>query len=295
MQDEDFFLSAAELASRIRRREVSPVELVDALFERIARIDTQLHAYCTLAPDQARLAARTAEADLLHGKPVGPLHGVPVCVKDNLETAGIRTTYGSRLFEQFIPAEDAVAVARLKKAGAIVMGKTSLPEFAAKSVTDPPLFGHTRNPWATDRVAGGSSGGTAAAIAAGLAPAGLGNDAAGSIRIPAACCGIAGLKPSAGRVPQYPSANPWEIASQTGPMARAVGDLDLLLRSMAGPDERDPLSLPALPGEESTSLEELVRPWRIAWSPDLGFARVDPEVLEVASDAVQDLSSAGTV
>src|SRR5437867_9558895 len=221
------FLSAGDLADRIRRRELSPVEVVDAFLARIDAIDRHLHAYCTVARDSARAAARAAEAALVRRDPLGLLHGVPVSIKDNIETAGIRTTYGSRAFEHFVPAEDAVVVERLKAAGAIVLGKTSLPEFAAKGVTDPPLFGHTRNPWALDRVPGGSSGGAGAAGAAGLGPIAMGNDAAGSVRLPASFCGVAGLKPTWGRIPYYPNPHPWEIASQNGPLTRTVADLDL--------------------------------------------------------------------
>src|SRR5262245_60647844 len=162
--DDICFLPAVELADRIRRRELSPVEAVDAVLARIERLDRYLNAYCTVVAASAREAARVAEAAVLRGEPLGLLHGVPVSIKDNIETAGIRTTYGSRAFEHFAPGEDAVAVERLRAAGAIVLGKTNLPEFAAKGVTDPPLFGPTRNPWDLDRVPGGSSGGAGAAV-----------------------------------------------------------------------------------------------------------------------------------
>src|SRR5215212_2236031 len=260
MHDDLLYAPAVELAARIRQRQLSPVELIDGLFERIARVDPGLGAYCTLAADEARREARRAESAVMRGDALGPLHGVPVSVKDNLETAGLRTTYGSHLFAEHVPDEDAVCVARLKAAGAIVVGKTSLPEFANKAICDSPLFGPTRNPWALDRVAGGSSGGAAAAVAAGLGPIAIGTDASGSIRIPAACCGVLGLKPTAGRVPQFPNPNPWEIASQVGPLARTAADVDLLLRVLSGPDERDPLSLPPIAERWDVELDDLIRP-----------------------------------
>lgn len=290
-----FFLSATELAHRIRQRELSPVEVVNAFLARILQLDQHIRAYCTVAHEAARAAARAAEEAVLRGEVLGPLHGVPVSVKDNMETAGIRTTYGSRVYEHFVPTEDAVAVERLRTAGAIVLGKTSLPEFGAKGVTDPPVFGHTRNPWALDRVAGGSSGGAAASVAAGLAPIGLGNDAAGSVRIPASFCGVVGLKPSWGRIPHYPNAHPWEIANQVGLLTRTVGDQDLTLRVLEGSDERDPLSLPRIPEQWEVPLDGLARPWRIAWCLDFGSTQVDPDVREITIAAVQDLAKIGTV
>lgn len=290
-----FFLSATELARRIRQRELSPVEVIDAFLARIVQLDQHVRAYCTVAHESARAGARAAENAVLRGEALGPLHGVPVSVKDNIETAGIRTTYGSHAYEHFVPTEDAVAVERLKAAGAIVLGKTSLPEFGAKGVTDPPLFGHTRNPWALDRVSGGSSGGAAAAVAAGLGPIGLGNDAAGSVRIPASFCGVVGLKPSWGRIPHYPNAYPWEIANQVGVLTRTVGDQDLALRVLEGSDERDPLSLPRISEQWEVPLDDLARPWRIAWCLDFGSTRVDRDVREITAPAVQDLAKVGVM
>jgi Asp-tRNA(Asn)/Glu-tRNA(Gln) amidotransferase A subunit family amidase len=290
-----FFRSAVELAALVRERQLSPVELIDALLARIDALDPALGAFGTVAYEQARSHARLAEAAVLRGDALGPLHGVPVSIKDNLETAGLRTTYGSAVFAEHVPTEDAVAVARLKVAGAIVVGKTNLPEFASKSITDSPLFGDARNPWALDRVAGGSSGGAAAAVAAGLGPLAIGTDASGSIRIPAACCGVLGLKPTAGRVPQYPNQNPWEIASQVGPLARVAADLDLALRVIGGPDPRDPISLPPIPEAWDAPLDSLVRPWRFAWNTTLGFARVDADVLRITGALVERLAGSGSV
>lgn len=294
IDEETFFLSAGELAACVRRRDVSPVEIVDGLFERIQAVDESINAYCTLAEESARAAARNAEDLLRSDALLGPLFGVPVSIKDNIETAGIRTTYGSRVFEHFVPTEDAVCVERLRDAGAIVVGKTSLSEFAAKGVVDPSLFGHTRNPWALSRTVGGSSGGAAAAVAAGLGPLAIGNDQAGSIRIPAAFCGVAGLKPTGGRIPFYPSDNLWDTVFHVGPIARVVADLDLALRVMEGPDSRDPMSQRPPAEDWHRPLDELVRPWRIAWSPDLGFGDVDPDVRAVCLEAFEDLAIAGS-
>jgi len=294
IDDEVFFLSAGELAARTRRREISPVELVDGLFERIRVVDESINSYCTLAEESARAAARRAEDVLAAGEPAGPLLGVPVSIKDNIETAGIRTTYGSRVFEHFVPDEDAVCVSRLKDAGAIVVGKTSLSEFAAKGVVDPQLFGHTRNPWALDRTTGGSSGGAAAAVAAGLGPLAIGNDQGGSIRMPAAFCGVAGLKPTGGRVPFYPSDNLWDTVFHVGPIARAVTDLDLALRVLEGLDSRDPLSQHPPVEDWDRPLDELTRPWRLAWSADLGFGEADADVRAICFEGFEQLASVGS-
>jgi Asp-tRNA(Asn)/Glu-tRNA(Gln) amidotransferase A subunit family amidase len=294
MDEEIFFLSAGELAARIRRGELSPVKLVDGLFERIRVVDRPVNAYCTLAEQSARAAARHAEQALAAGEPAGPLLGVPVSVKDNIETAGIRTTYGSRVFEGFVPSEDAVCVARLKRAGAIVVGKTSTSEFAAKGVVDPLLFGHTRNPWALDRTVGGSSGGAAAAVAAGMGPLAIGNDQAGSIRVPAAFCGVAGLKPTGGRVPFYPSDNLWDTVFHVGPLARSVADLDLALQVLEGPDGRDPVSQRPPVERWDRRLDDLIRPWRVAWSADLGFGDADLDVRAICWEAFEQLASLGS-
>jgi Asp-tRNA(Asn)/Glu-tRNA(Gln) amidotransferase A subunit family amidase len=293
MDEDVFFLSAGELAARLRRGELSPVELIDGLYERIQVVDRPINAYCTLAEQPARAAARHAQHLLAAGGPVGPLLGVPVSIKDNIETAGIRTTYGSRVFEGFVPSQDAVCVARLKRAGAIVVGKTSTPEFAAKGVVDPPLFGHTRNPWALDRTVGGSSGGAAAAVAAGMGPLAIGNDQAGSIRVPASFCGVAGLKPTGGRVPFYPSDNLWDTVFHVGPIARSVADLDLALRVLEGPDPRDPLSQRPPAEDWDRRLDDLIRPWRVAWSADLGFGDADGDVRAICWEAFQPLATLG--
>lgn len=231
MSDELVKLSATKLAALIRAREVSPVEVMEAHLNRIERLNPRLNAIVTLSPD-ALERAREAEASLMHGEEVGPLHGLPLTVKDTIETKGLKTTSGSMLRAQHIPLEDAPAVARLKAAGAILLGKTNVPEMAIPYECDNPVFGRTNNPHDLSLTAGGSSGGEAAAISACLTPAGLGSDLSGSIRVPAHFCGIIGLKPTTGRVPGAghfpPAIGPFSLGAVMGPMARRVEDVQLL-------------------------------------------------------------------
>jgi Asp-tRNA(Asn)/Glu-tRNA(Gln) amidotransferase A subunit family amidase len=286
------WMSAVELAAAIRARRLSPVELTEAVLARIEAINPRLNAFCTVAADRALADARAAEAAVQRGATLGVLHGLPISFKDLTATAGIRTTMGSRIFEHWVPEEDAVVVERARQAGAVLLGKTNTPEFGCKGVTDNLVFGHTRNPWKLDRIAGGSSGGAAAAIAAGLGPLAEGSDLAGSIRIPAAVCGVVGFKPSLGRVPLWPALNGWTGFSHTGPLTRTVADAALLLSAWAGPDERDPKSLPATGEDFARAVEGDARGLRVAWSPDLGGAPVDPEVrrlTEAAAKAFVDL------
>ena len=242
--DELCWLSASELAAMIRRRKVSPVEVVDSVLDRIGRVNPQLNAYVTVTADEARRAARAAERALGPRRArLGPLHGVPFSVKDLVFTKGVRTTFGTRLFSDHIPAEDAPMVARLRAAGAIMVGKTNTPTMGWLGATHNLLFGATRNPWRRDRTPGGSSGGASAAVAAGLAPIAVGTDGGGSIRIPASFAGIFGHKPSYGRIPTYPASAAWSV-SHIGPMTRTVADAALVMDVCAGPDERDQYSLP---------------------------------------------------
>jgi Asp-tRNA(Asn)/Glu-tRNA(Gln) amidotransferase A subunit family amidase len=285
-------LPATELAARIRRREASPVEVTEAVLARMERLDGRLGAFCTPTPELARAMARAAEAAVMRGEPLGPLHGVPVSIKDMTWTKGIRTTRGSRLFADFVPEEDPPVVERLRAAGAVILGKTNTPEFGWKGATENLLFPPTRNPWRLERTAGGSSGGAAAAVAAGLGPLATGTDGAGSIRIPAAFCGIVGHKPSFGRVPVYPA--PLDVAV-TGPMARTVRDAALLLDVLAGPDERDRFSLPDDGIDYLAACAGGVAGWRVAWSPDLGYAPVEPEVRALAETAARRFADLGAV
>ncbi len=293
MSDIDLcFQSAIDAAAAIRTNQLSPVTLVDALIDRIEQIDPKLNAFCTPAFDSARKQARTAEAAVQRGDSLGPLHGVPVAVKDVVITKGIRTTWGSRLNEDNVPTEDAPSVERLKAAGAIVLGKTNTPEYGWKGATDNLLFGPTFNPWNLELTPGGSSGGTGAAIAAGFAPLGIGTDGGGSIRIPASFCGIYGLKPSFGRIPYYP-ASLAETLSHLGPMTRTVRDAALMLDVMAGPDSRDRNSLPAEPTDYLAETSGGIEGLRVAWSPDLGYSRVDPEVRRITEQAAQQFAQLG--
>jgi aspartyl-tRNA(Asn)/glutamyl-tRNA(Gln) amidotransferase subunit A len=288
------WLSALELTALIRRKAVSPVELVDALLARLERVNAALNCFCTVTAAEARDAAAAAEAAVMTGEPLGLLHGVPFSVKDLVFTRHVLTTGGSRLFADHVPEEDAVCVERLKAAGAIMLGKTNTPEFGHKGVTDSPLFGITRNPWNPALTPGGSSGGAGAAVAAGLGPLAIGTDGGGSIRIPASFCGIYGLKPSFGRVPQYPGFRGWETLSHTGPMARTVRDAALMLDAIAGPDDRDRYSLPADGG--SSFLEACdagIAGLSVGWSADLGRGPVDPEVADLCIQAAERFESLG--
>ena len=293
--DELCWTSAADLAAAIRDRRLSPVDVTEAVLSRIETVNPRVNAYCTVATERARAEARAAEAAVMRGDAVGPLHGVPISFKDLTVTAGIRTTFGSKIFEHHVPTEDAIVVERARRAGAIVIGKTNTPEFGCKGVTDNLIFGHTRNPWRLDRIAGGSSGGAAAAVAAGLGPIAEGSDLAGSIRIPAAVCGVVGLKPSLGRVPRAPALNGWTSLSHVGPLTRTVRDAALALSVWAGPDERDPQSLPATGDDFARAADGGIRGLRIGWSPDLGYAAVDPEIRRITTAAAKLFSTLGGV
>lgn len=280
------YTPATELAALIRERAVSPVEVVDAILARIERVNPALTAYCTVTAESARAEARRAEAAVTGGAPLGPLHGVPVSVKDLTAVRGVRLARGSRLYADYVPDEDAPVVERLRAAGAVLLGKTNTPEFGWKGDSGNAVFGPTYNPWDTSKTAGGSSGGAGAAVAAGLGPLALGTDGAGSIRIPASFCGVVGLKQQLWRVPNYPPSTV-ETLAHTGPMARTVRDAALLLDVIAGPDERDRLSLPAGQADYLAACDGDVRGLRVAWSADLGYAAVDPEVRAIAEAAAR--------
>jgi aspartyl-tRNA(Asn)/glutamyl-tRNA(Gln) amidotransferase subunit A len=294
MAPELAFASAADLAALIRRRALSPVELTRAVLDRIERVNPRLGAYVRTDPEGALAQARRAERAVMGGEPLGALHGVPVSIKDNLWAAGERATFGSRLFADFVAPEDAPAVARLREAGAILVGRTNLPEFAWRGSTDSPLFGETRNPWDLTRTPGGSTGGGAAAVAAGLGPLALGSDGAGSIRIPASFCGLVGLKPTFGRVPMYPAAGGHELTAHVSPLARSVRDVALMLGTIARHDRRDPLALPDDGADYLAACDgALDGRLRVAWSPDLGFAPVERETREICAAAAEALAGAG--
>jgi Asp-tRNA(Asn)/Glu-tRNA(Gln) amidotransferase A subunit family amidase len=288
-------MSAAELARKIREKKVSPVEVVESILDRIETINPKLNAYVTVTADTAVAEARRAEDDVMHGREMGPLHGVPVSIKDLMFTRGVRTTMGSRLLEDFVPEQDAVIVSRLKAAGAIVLGKTNTPEFGLKMMTDNPLFGATRNPWDLGKSPGGSSGGAAAAVAAGLGPLAAGSDGGGSIRIPSSCCGVFGIKPQLGRVPRYPTFHGAEILTHEGPIARTVEDAALMLDVTSGPHWGDVYSIPSPDTPFVESLRVGIKGMKVAWSPDLGYAEVDPEVRSICEKAARRFSDLGAI
>ncbi len=288
MNEEDVcFAPATRLAASVAARELSPVEIVDAVLGRVERLEPKLNAFATLTADRARDAAKQAEAEVMSGAALGPLHGVPVTIKDLTNTAGIPTERGSRTAQGVIPTENAPCVDRLSAAGAISLGKTTTSEFGWKGVSQSPLTGITHNPWAHGMNAGASSAGAGAAAAAGYGPLHQGSDGAGSIRMPSHFCGIFGIKPSYGRVPHLPIGSVDQV-SHVGPMTRTVADAALMLRVMAGPHPRDHYSLEAPPADYSALLGEgeWLRGARVAYSPDLGHARVDAEVAALVADAV---------
>lgn len=278
-------MSAVELIDAYKREELSPLEVVRSQLERISRINPKINAFVTLTSDLALNAAHESARRYQDGIP-GVLDGVPVAIKDNTHTSGVKTTYGSRLYEDFVPGQDAVLVSRLKDAGAVILGKTNLPEFGLVGITDNVLFGKTFNPWNLSRTSGGSSGGSAAAVAAGLCPVAQGNDGGGSIRIPSSFCGVFGLKPTYGRVPYYPHIPGWETINHEGPITRTVEDAALMLDVMAGPSIYDQNSLPAYPGKFRYDMKGNIRGMRIAYSSDLGAGLpVDREVLDITMKA----------
>jgi aspartyl-tRNA(Asn)/glutamyl-tRNA(Gln) amidotransferase subunit A len=279
------FTPATELARLIREKALSPVELTRALLERIEALQPTLNAYCTLLADEALEAARAAEQAVMDGRPLGPLHGVGASIKDLTMMKGVPWMAGSRIFAERVPTEDAPAVTRLREAGAIVLGKTTTPEFGWKALSDGPLTGATHNPWRLELTTGGSSAGAAASVAAGMGPLAQGSDGAGSIRVPSAFCGIYGIKPSFGRVPNYPLSNN-DNATHLGPLTRTVADAALMLSVLAGPSELDRTSLEAPPADYVGRLHEGIRGLKVGYSPDLGSLRVDPEVADVVRRAV---------
>ncbi|MBS80254.1 amidase family protein [Variovorax sp.] len=280
---------AVALAALVRRKEASPVEIVRAALARI-EARRELNAFITVTADEALAAARRAEAAVMAGEPLGPLHGIPYSVKDLTLTAGVRTTMGSAIHEDFVPKDDAVAVARAKAAGAILIGKTLTPEFGHKQVPTAPLFGRTLNPINPAYTPGASSSGAAAAVAAGMGPLALGTDGGGSIRIPAACCGIVGLKATLGVVPHLQAPDLYSANSFTGPMARDVADTRLLFEAIAGFDARDPWGAGSAPPRRAAPVS--LRGLRVAWLPSAGN-RVDPEVEAIAGAAVQAMAREG--
>src|SRR5712675_1226080 len=272
--------TAVELASLIATRAVSPVEVLDAHLATIARVNPKLNAIVTLVTDAAREQAKAAEAAVMRGDKLGALHGLPVVIKDITPTAGIRTTYGSPLFKDNVPTEDAEVVRRLKAAGAIVLGKTNTPEFAAGANTFNDVFGVTRNPWNPALSPAGSSGGSAVAVATGMVPLAQGTDFGCSIRMPASFCGIVGIRPTPGLTPNWPAPLAWDFGQVHGPLARSAEDAALMLDAMVGLSRRSPISVPPPWPSARAAVErcEDARGLRIAYAPDIAGIGVDAEI-----------------
>ncbi|MFG2966889.1 amidase [Streptomyces sp. NPDC048288] len=294
MSNEDIvWMSGHEMAAAIRGKELSPTEAVTAVLDQQEKVEPHINAFVTLTGEQALEQAKAAEERIARGEDVGPLHGVPITVKDLTATAGVRTTFGGSAFRDHVPEHDDIAWARLKGAGAILIGKTTTPLFGMLGITDSDLTGRTSTPWAAPtHTSGGSSGGAAASVACGVAPFAWGSDGGGSIRVPAACCGVVGFKATPNLIPGGES--PFETSAVVGPLTRNVRDAALLLDVTAGPHPTLPLSAP-LPAEsfESATLDASVAGLRIAFSPDFGSAEIDREVLAVVEAAVRVLESAG--
>lgn len=295
----DPFCSALELASAIRERRCTAAELVELYLSRIERHNAALNAVCTLDAAGARRRAREADAALARGERQGPLHGVPMTIKDALETEGVRTTGGHPPLKDYVPARDAPAVARLRAAGAILLGKTNVPPLSADYRADNPIFGRTNNPWHVERTPGGSTGGGAAAVAAGLSAFDVGSDLAGSVRTPAHFCGLFALKaterriPSAGHIPEPPG-QPRAVRHMNvlGPLARSLEDLGTLTRILSGPDPREP-DVPPVPWEEPA--QKALREHRFAWSTDFGGIPVTRETKQAIGRLAAELARCGCV
>ncbi len=295
MDTEDLcYRGVHDLAGRIQRREVSPVEVVDAYLRRIEALNPRLSAYLTLTADSAREEARRAEAEIAAGRWRGPLHGIPYGVKDIIETKGVRTTHGSSFFRDFVPDRDAECITRLRNAGAIMLGKTLTHEFAAATTTINPHYGTAHNPWNLDCITGGSSGGSAAAVAAGLCAFALGSDTGGSIRNPAALCGVVGLKPTHGRLSLMGVCPNVMTFDHLGTMTYTARDAALVLQTLAGYDPRDAASRDVAVPDYTEGWERGVRGIRLVLCPDFYMnAEVDSEVDRAFSEAVQVFRSLG--
>ncbi len=298
MIDDLAFEPASRQAELVAAGEISPVELTELYLRRIDELDPKLNAFITVAADQALDAAHKAETAVATGGALPPLHGVPIAIKDLEMTAGLRSTLGSPALADYVPDHDSVVVERVRQSGAVILGKTNTPEIGIsfKTVTDSPLAGFCHNPWDTGRTTGGSSGGSGAAVIAGLCALATGADGGGSVRIPASFCGVFGFKPTHGRIPRaggYGSPEPNQFA-QSGPMTRSVRDGALLLQALSGPDERDPNSMRH--ADAPDLLSDLDRPperLRIGWSPDFDYGVVDPEVAATAERAARVFEGLG--
>ena len=296
MNDVDLvYTPVAQLRQILDSRQVSSLELTELYLKRIEALNPKLNAYLTVTADEALESARAADRTIAQGGPTVPLLGIPVSIKDLEATKGIRSTMGSLIFRDTIPDINSVVAERVRGSGAVLLGKTNTPEFGLQGITENRLGEACRNPWNTERISGGSSGGAAAAVAAGLCAIATGTDGGGSIRNPSSFCGLYGIKPTTGRIPRAgglgrPSPN---LTAQSGPMARTVRDAAILLQVMSGHDSRDPGSLRETPPDFLEGLDQDVKGLKIAWSNDLGYAAVDPEVAQIASQAANVFEELG--
>jgi aspartyl-tRNA(Asn)/glutamyl-tRNA(Gln) amidotransferase subunit A len=297
------YLSIAELAALIGQKKLSPVELAETTLARVEALNGRLNAICTIKPDLVRAQAKRAEQQIMAGEATSPLSGIPIGIKDLIFTNDLASTGGSTAYRDFVPEEDDVTVERLRQAGAVILGKTNVPEFGMGFGSTNPVFGATRNPWNLEKTPGGSSGGSAAAVASGLGPGALGSDGGGSVRVPSSYCGTYGFKASFGRIPlypgcrdtRYPGFSGWEQFEHIGPITRTVKDAALMLDVLVGPDRRDRHSLPREVATFTAGLDEAdVRGLRIAWTTDFGgYARVDAEVGQAVERAARTFESMG--
>jgi aspartyl-tRNA(Asn)/glutamyl-tRNA(Gln) amidotransferase subunit A len=294
MAHEFDYMSASEMRLRVARKDISPVDLTRRALARADEVQPALNAFFELMPEDAMTAAQVAEDAVMQGDGLGALHGIPLSVKDLIAVGGVRFALGSKTMAENVAAEDAPAVERARAAGGIVIGKTTTSEFGCKPVGDSPLTGITRNPWNTDKTPGGSSAGAAAAVAAGVTPFALGTDGGGSVRIPSSFTGLAGIKGSFARVPVWPtSATP--TLAHVGPLARSVRDAALLFSAIAGYDARDPFSIAGPVPDVLGASDESVEGMRVAYSPTLGYARPNEDVIKVVEAAVRKFEAVGAI
>jgi aspartyl-tRNA(Asn)/glutamyl-tRNA(Gln) amidotransferase subunit A len=293
MTDRLTWATASDLSRLYSRKELSPVDVVDAALRRAERLQPHLNFLVPLDTEAARAAARAAEARWQKGEPLSPLDGVPTSIKDTTNVKGWPTRYGSHATDETPAAEDAAVTERFRRAGLVLIGKSTTPEYGWKALTDSPIQGTTRSPWNLKHTPGGSSGGASSLTAAGVNPFNHGNDGGGSIRIPAAHTGLVGLKPSFGRIPQYPADSPFADVISQGVLARSVADTALALNIAAGPDPRDWRSLPADPRDHTVGLDDGVRGWRVGLSLDFGHVKADPEVRDLVAAAARRFEELG--
>lgn len=292
MSEDLLYRPAVDLAADIRARRLSPVELTEAVLARIEALNPRLNAFCTPTPDLAMAQAREAEDAVMRGRPLGAIAGIPYSIKDLQPTKGIRTMRGSKIFEHNVPEDSTPLERRLQAAGGVFLGKTTSPEFGWKGTTDSPVTGITRNPWHLDRTPGGSSGGAAAQVAAGMGPLAQGGDGGGSIRIPCSFSGLFGIKPTTGTVPYVPIPHN-DLLSHLGPMTRTVADSALMLNVIAGYDPQDRFSHPGMKVDYLAGLQDGIAGKRVFWSPTLGYAKVDPQVAEATAKAAHRFEELG--